>query len=642
MQHEKGEADSKLAAVLIADIAGYGRLMEASGHRTHTRLMALRRNVIDPALCIGSGRIVKQTGDGFIAIFDSIRKATLCAVAMQKEIERREGGEPAEWRIRFRMGLHLGDVVEERGDLYGSAVNIAARLQELAEPGAVMLSSFIRDQMPVDVGAPVIDLGVIRLKNIAAPVRVFRLATSIDSVQPRPARLDLRTPPSIAVLPFRVADEDREQSYFGEGIVEDIIGALAGLEDLLVISRNSTLAYRDGNIDLHRIGDALGVRYVLSGSVRRSPRFLRIHAELATTDDTAAVWAQNFDAELGDLLEIQDSITAQIAGMIAPRIRAAEIERAFLKRPESMDAYDHFLQGLSLLFRLGKNDFANAGMLLRRAIALDDSYATSYALTAEWHALRVGQGWSPSPEVDSREAVRLAQAAVDRDPNNVRALSLLGHYKAFLFRDFDGALALFKRGLDLGPNNALAWVMSAPTSAISAMDGGPSHERNAPCVCRRGISWPIITIRRCASPITRAANTKRLPSGARSRSARTRASPPPPVRPRLRMAQWAKRMPRARLRRSCSGSIPISGHRPMPHATHTGRRRAGRRWNSTSWQPDCRTDRIPRTRADPLARRIVSLARQQLGRRSAVTMVWHCMADLEPGVFDTPLRGFGA
>jgi adenylate cyclase len=463
MQPEKAESDSKLAAVLIADIAGYGRLMEASEHQTHTRLMALRRNVIDPALRDGSGRIVKQTGDGFVAIFDSIRNATLCAVAMQTEIERREGGEPAEWRIRFRMGLHLGDVVEEREDLYGSAVNIAARLQELAEPGSVMLSSFIRDQMPVDVGAPVIDLGTIRLKNIATPVRVFRLATSIDSVQPRPARLDLRSPPSIAVLPFRVPDDDREQSYFGEGIVEDIIGALAGLEDLLVISRNSTLAYRDVNIDLHRIGDALGVRYVLSGSVRRSPRFLRIHAELATTDDAAAVWAQNFDAELGDLFEIQDSITAQIVGMIAPRIRAAEIERAFLKRPESMDAYDHFLQGLSLLFRLGQDDFAKAGMLLRRAIALDDSYATSYALTAEWHAIRVGQGWSPNPEADSREAVRLAQAAVNRDPNNVRALSLLGHYKAFLFRDFDGALALFKRGLELGPHNALAWGMSAPT-----------------------------------------------------------------------------------------------------------------------------------------------------------------------------------
>jgi adenylate cyclase len=202
---------------------------------------------------------------------------------------------------------------------------------------------------------------------------------------------------------------------------------------------------------------------VLSGSVRRSPRFIRVHAELATTDDCAVIWAQTFDAEIGDLFQIQDYITTQIVGMIAPRIRGAEIERAFLKRPESMDAYDHFLQALSLLFRLERADFANAGALLRRAIALDDSYATSYALTAEWHGLRVGQGWSPDPESDTREAMRLAQAAVDRDPKNIRGITLLAHYKSFLLRDYDGALALFRRALDLSPNNAWAWALSAPT-----------------------------------------------------------------------------------------------------------------------------------------------------------------------------------
>jgi adenylate cyclase len=462
MTGEEEAAQSKLVAVLVADISGYARLMEAAEHGTLTRLLALRRSVIDPALSAAAGRIVKQTGDGFIAIFERISNATLCAVAMQKDIELIEAGEPGEWRIRFRMGLHLGDVIEDREDLYGNAVNVAARLQELAEPGSVLVSSFIRDQAAIP-DTPVIDLGDVQLKNIETPVHVFRLATGIDPARPRQAQPDRRRNPSIAVLPFRVPGESPEQSYFGEGIVEDIIGALAGLDDLLVISRNSTLTYRDENINLRRIGDDLGVRYVLSGSVRRSSHSLRIHAELATTNDAAAIWAQNFDSQLGDLFHIQDHITAQIVGMIAPRIRAAEIERAFLKRPGSMDAYDHFLQGLSLLFRLNENDFANAGTLLRRAIALDDTYATSYALAAEWHGLRVGQGWSPHPEMDSREALRLAKAAVDRDPSNVRALSLLGHYKAFLFRDFDGALALFNRALELGPHNALAWVLSAPT-----------------------------------------------------------------------------------------------------------------------------------------------------------------------------------
>jgi TolB-like protein/Tfp pilus assembly protein PilF len=454
---------SKIAAVLVADIAGYGRLMEASERGTHARLMALRRNVIDPTLDLHAGRIIKRTGDGLIAIFEIARTATLCAIAVQKEIERKEANEPPEWRIRFRMGLHVGDVIEEAEDVYGNAVNIAARLQELAEPGAVVISVAVRDQAAVDPATPVIDLGLVRLKNIETPVHIFRVATGITPAQPRPTRVDPRRAASIAILPFRTPEAELEQAYFGEGLVEDIIGAIAGLEDLLVISRNSTLAYRDKSTDTRRIGDDLGVRYLLSGSVRRSPRFLRVHAELATTDDGAVIWAQSFDAEIGDLFELQDHITAQIVGMIAPRIRAAEIERAFLKRPDSMDAYDHFLQALSLLFRLERADFANAGLLLRRAIALDDSYATSYALAAEWHGLRIGQGWSPDPEADRREALRLAQAAVDRDANNIRAITLLAHYKSYLFKDYDGALALFNRALNVSPNNAWAWGLSAPT-----------------------------------------------------------------------------------------------------------------------------------------------------------------------------------
>jgi adenylate cyclase len=455
--------ESKIAAILIADIAGYGRLMEGSEHGTHTRLMVLRQTVIEPAIRSHAGRIIKNTGDGFIAVFDAVRTATFCAIGLQQGVEQSEASEPSEWRIRFRVGLHIGDVIEEAGDVFGNAVNIAARLQELAEPGSVVISVVVHDQVEIDPRVPVIDLGPVKLKNIDRPVHLFRLATAIDRIQPRPTRLDSRRVASIGIMPFRTPEKELEQAYFGEGLVEDIIGALAGLEDLLVISRNSTLAYHKKCVDIRRIGDDLGIRYVLSGSVRRSPRFLRVHAELATTDDGAVIWAQSFDADIGDLFAIQDHITAQIVGMIAPRIRAAEIERAFLKRPENMDAYDHFLQALSLLFRLERTDFANAGALLRRAIALDDSYATSFALTAEWHGLRVGQGWSPNPEADSHEAVRLAQAAIDRDPNNVRAITLLAHYKSYLFKDYDRALALFKRALTISPNSAWTWGLSAPT-----------------------------------------------------------------------------------------------------------------------------------------------------------------------------------
>jgi len=294
-------------------------------------------------------------------------------------------------------------------------------------------------------------------------VRAYRVVTSLEHSRPRLPAAGAPGRPSIAVLPFRSLDPDPEKAYFGECMVEDIIASLATLKELRVISRNSTIVYRDKETDVHQVGVDLGVRYVLSGSVRRGPRRDRITTELADTETSSVLWAQPYDAEGEDLFAVQDRITARIVGTIAPRVREAEIRRAFQKRPESMDAYDHVLQAMHLLYRLDPDEFARAGTLLRRAIALDDSYSTAYALAAQWHLLRVGQGWSPDRQMDLQEGMRLAEAAVDRDPLSAHALAQLGHMRSFLLRDYDTALALFDQAHDASPNNAWAWGLSAPT-----------------------------------------------------------------------------------------------------------------------------------------------------------------------------------
>src|SRR6516165_5940632 len=453
----------RLAAILMADVAGYSRLMDEAEAETHARLMGLLDDMIKPAMAIHRGRIVKHTGDGVLAYFGSVNSALQCAIDIQQGVQRREAPQPAENRIAFRMGLQVGDVMLRRNDVYGAGVNVAARLQELAEPGSVMISATVREQVGSNLQLPTIDLGNLVLKNVANPVRAYRVVTSLEHSRPRLPADGAPGRPSIAVLPFRSLDPDPEKAYFGECMVEDIIASLATLKELRVISRNSTIVYRDKETDVHQVGVDLGVRYVLSGSVRRGPRRDRITTELADAETGSVLWAHPYDADGGDLFEVQDRITAQIVGTIAPRVREAEIQRAFQKRPENMDAYDHVLQAMHLVYRLEEADFSRAGTLLRRAIALDDSYSTAYALAAQWHLLRGVQGWSPDPPTDRQESLRLAQAAVDRDPLSAHALAQLGHLRSFVFRDFNVALVLFDRAHDASPSNAWAWGLSAPT-----------------------------------------------------------------------------------------------------------------------------------------------------------------------------------
>jgi len=269
--------------------------------------------------------------------------------------------------------------------------------------------------------------------------------------------------PSIAVLPFHSEGEPDSQDYFGDGVVEDIIGALASLRELFVISRSSTIRYRGTNVDASKVGRQLGVKYALFGSIRRARPRLRVSVELAETANGAVVWGSHFDGVTEDLFALQDQIATRVANTIAPQVREAELQRALRKRPDNLEAYDCLLRGLAQLYRLNPEDFAQARVWLEKAIALDPTYAAPYAWLADWHGIRVYQGWSPDPAVDHAEVIRLATAAVDLDSFDALALALCGHAKSLLLHEFEEAIALFDRALAASPSSALAWMRSSPT-----------------------------------------------------------------------------------------------------------------------------------------------------------------------------------
>jgi adenylate cyclase len=269
--------------------------------------------------------------------------------------------------------------------------------------------------------------------------------------------------PSIAVLPFVEHGVPSEQTYFGDGVVEDIVGGLASLQDLFVISRNSTLKYRERPTDLALIGNELGVRYILSGSVRRTDNRIRISAELADAETLGVLWSDRVNGDISDLFTVQDRLTERVVQTIAPNIYGAEIRRVARKRTENFDAYDYMLRGLDLLYRLTPREFDQAHEMFQKSIELDESYAVPYALEALWHSIRMNQGWSPNPPNDLAAVQSFAAAALERDPLDVWALSLSGHLRSLLFRDFEAAFVLFDRAIHASPNSAFAWARSSAT-----------------------------------------------------------------------------------------------------------------------------------------------------------------------------------
>jgi adenylate cyclase len=514
----------RLSGILSADAQGYSRLMgedEVGTVRTLTSHRAAMRDAITHC----HGRVVDSPGDNLLAEFASAADAVECAVEIQRTLGERNARLPEARRLPFRIGVNLGEVLVEDERIYGDAVNVAARLQTLAEAGGITISATAYEQVEHRLPYRYESLGEHTVKNIARPVRVYRVIVeprASETPEPetpptrrlvaakgqrdtrgapaRPAAAARPGPrvhrPSVAVLPFREYDIHDERSYFADGIVEDIVGALATLPDLLVISRCSTLGFRTASVDVRTVGRKLGVQYVLSGSVRRMAERLRTIGELSETDTGAVLWTDSVEGTVDDVFTLQDRLSERIVTTIAPHVRQAELRRTFRKRPDSLDAYDFVLRGLDLLYRLRRDDFERAREMFQRAIDLDPAYATPYALTANWYSIRVGQGWSEDRVRDYDAVNRLATAALERDPFDALALALCGHMRAFLFHDYEGAFALFDRALAASPNSSEAWVWSSP--AYSYVGDGAEAKRRAGHALRLSPFDPHLFLRHTA------------------------------------------------------------------------------------------------------------------------------------------------
>lgn len=471
------EVRRRLAAILAADVVGYARLMEAHEENTHTRLMQLRSEVLGPVVTAQNGRIVKNTGDGFLATFDTSRDATRCALSLQEALAVNTAGMPADERISFRIGLNAADIIVEKDDVYGEGVNIAARLQTYAPAGGIVVSGAVAEQLGSDFNVNVIDLGDLRLRNIRRPVRVYALHPSKQPAKLVGEALAGSEPrPSIAVLPFRMNLATPDEGYFADGVVYDIIRGLAGLKELFVVSRGSALGYGGRNIDVRKIGRQLGVRYVLYGSVQRTSTMLRIGTELSNAESGEVISSDQYEGDPGDLFALQDRIAISVVRKIAPQVRERELMRAMRKHPQNLTAYDLVLQALDLLYRMDYDSFSKARGLLEQAISHDPNYTLAYSYVALWYVFRIGEIGSPDPDGDAAAGARYATEAIERGgDSDALALAVYGHVQSFLLHDFHKAKAVLERAIAAGPSSAMAWTMASATSGF--LGDGPTAVR---------------------------------------------------------------------------------------------------------------------------------------------------------------------
>jgi adenylate cyclase len=464
----------RLAAILAADVAGYSRLMGGDEEGTLERLKALRHELLDPKIAEHKGRIVKTTGDGLLVEFASVVDAVRCAVAVQQAMAERNTDVAADSRIELRIGINLGDVIVEPDDLYGDGVNIAARIEALADAGGVFVSNTVHDQVRDRLPFAFEDLGEQQVKNIARPVRVYRVgprpsrppAGETPAVQPgTPPALPLPDKPSIAVLPFANMSGDPEQEYFADGMVEEIITALSRIRWLFVIARNSTFTYKGRAIDVKQVGRDLGVRYVLEGSVRKAGDRVRITAQLIDALSLAHLWADRFEGSLEDVFDLQDKVAVSVAGVIEPTLRQAEIERARRKRPENLDAYDLYLRALPFAFVAMPDTADKALDLLEQAIAIEPEYGAAHAFIAFCHENRYLR--SKVGEEAKRAALRHARIALATGGDDATALAIGAFIVGIFERDYETAFNAFDKAFVLNPSSALAFGLSSLIRAWS-------------------------------------------------------------------------------------------------------------------------------------------------------------------------------
>jgi adenylate cyclase len=457
----------RLAAILMADVAGYSRLVGADEEGTLAALKTLWRDLAEPKIRRSHGRVVRTIGDGMLVEFASVVDAVRCAVEVQHEMGQRNAAVSGDRRIELRIGINLGDIIIDDDDIFGDGVNIAARLEALAEPGGICVSRVVRDQVRDRLPIAFEDQGEQQVKNIARPVRVFRvrldtgataLATEESDATLKPP-LPLPDKPSIAVLPFQNMSGDPEQEYFADGMVEEIITALSRIKWLFVIARNSTFTYKGQAIDIKQVGRELGVRYVVEGSVRKAGGRVRITAQLIETLDGAHLWADRFDGSLEDIFDLQDKVASNVAGVIEPALQAAETMRSADRPTHDLTAYDLYLRAYEIVLSSGK-DLPEALRLLNQAIDRDPRYAPALALAAVGHLRLCVDGLSKDPPADRRRGADLAHRAlkVARDDPSTLANACLA--LAYFGEDIGAMVGLIDHALALNPSYARGWYVS--------------------------------------------------------------------------------------------------------------------------------------------------------------------------------------
>jgi adenylate cyclase len=438
-------------------------------HRRIGRALARVSRLIQQA----NGEIFSFSGDGLMSTLPTSAAALRCAIRIQTAFEKENARLDPDKRVVFRIGLNAGNILLQDGRVAGDVVNIAARLQELAEPGGICVTAAIVEQAGRPRSTSLLNIGEQMLKNIRQPVLVYRVRLSNSAVHPCDEP-DARTPqvlatvrdprPSVAVFPFRVLGEE-DNNYFGEGIVEDVITSLSGLRELVVISRSSTMAFARQDLDVRTAGQQLGVRYLVTGSVRRSPEAIRVSVELSDAASHIALWADANTTPLEKLFDVQDTIVRRIVSGIAPHIQEEELHRALRMHPQNMTAYDLTLQALHQMELLVPTSFQRAHELLAKAMHSDPHFAMPVTWAVWWYVIWIGQGWSTQVEEDTSKAVALAEQAVALDPQDALALAMRGHLHSFLLHDYEAGLAYLERAVQAGPSHAIAVMLYALTLA---------------------------------------------------------------------------------------------------------------------------------------------------------------------------------
>jgi adenylate cyclase len=459
-------AQRRLAAILAADIVGYSRLIGTDEEGTLRRIRSIRAEVIDPKIAVHRGRVVKTTGDGLLVEFASVVDALRCASEVQQQLAARNEGTGVAERIEFRIGINMGDVVVEDGDILGDGVNVAARLEALAEPGGICVSARVQEDAAGRLDLTFADMGEQDLKNIARPIRAYRVvpatgkASSVAGPIAGVSALALPDKASIAVLPFTNMSGDPEQEYFADGMVEEIITALSRIRWLFVIARNSSFVYKGQAADVKRVGRELGVRYVLEGSVRKGGGRVRITAQLVEAETGAHLWADHFDGSLEDVFDLQDRVAISAAGVIEPALQAAEARRSAHRPTNDLTAYDLYLRALPHFASVARERVREALDLLEQAITRDPRYGPALALAAMCMTQLHLNGWAESPDEGRDRGLDYARRAVRAAGNDPFVLASAASVFGYFGEDIAATLALVDRSLAANPGFAYGWFWS--------------------------------------------------------------------------------------------------------------------------------------------------------------------------------------